>query len=946
MAQYHRIKEQYPGCVLFFRMGDFYEMFYEDARLASQELNITLTSRGKDYGKDIPLAGIPYHALEPYLSKMIRKGFKVAICEQIEDPKKAKGLVKRDVVRVVTPGTLVEDSFIQEQGNNYLMSISTSEDLYGLALLDLSTGEFSVTEMKGQDKLISEIARFSPAEIIFPPSFEEDVHLMRKIKDTSSASFHAFDSDSFSYWGALTLLKDHFKVLNLEGYGLDGKLTAIAAAGGALAYVTEVSKRTLNHIQSLTSFSTEDFMVLDSTTVRNLELTMGILDGAKKGSLIGVLDHTVTPMGSRLIRKFILQPLMNKEDIERRLDAVEELVKEGFLRSDIRDSLSTIKDIERIISRISFGSGGARELVAFRESFKALPTLKKLTEGVTSSTIVALSGEMDPMEDMVKELDSALLDSPPVTVREGGFIRDGYNEQLDEFRDASRNGKKWIASLEEKERRRTNIKNLRIKYNRVFGYFIEVSTTNLSLVPDDYIRKQTMANAERFITPELKEMENTILSANEKSTALEHDLFIQLRDQVSTLIERTQKSARAVGMVDTLQSLATAAIENSYTRPILTEDTLIKIKDGRHPVVEQNQIINFVPNDTKVDCDQEQILLITGPNMAGKSTYMRQVALIVIMAQIGSFVPAKEAEIGLVDRVFTRVGAFDDLNRGQSTFMVEMLELANILNSATSRSLIVLDEIGRGTSTFDGLSIAWAVVEYIHDKSRIGARTLFATHYHQLTEQEHLLKRVKNYHITVLDRKDDIVFLRKIEPGPADGSYGIQVAALAGLPGEVVEKSKKVLEMIEEENHITVDKLLPSSRQLQTVLFDGTILQAGSTSGGTGGRASKGMEGKHDGNVGKSGDPDDGVSVRRSGEGDGAEDLGESDGTGGIAGSLIRTLNGDEITKKDAGVEGNVIPENLRKLSEELSKIDVMRITPIDALSRLYELKKLLDEKK
>jgi len=878
-------------------MGDFYEMFYEDAKLASREMDITLTTRGREFGKDIPLAGIPYHALEPYLSRMIKKGYKVAICEQIEDPKKAKGIVKRDVIRVVTPGTLVEESFISQQGNNYLMAVSGSKETYGLSILDLSTGEFAATEITGKEKLLSEITRFSPAELIYPSALQDDEKLLRTIKESISASMQIYDSDAFGYWGALSLLKDHFKVMNLDGFGFDGKLAAVAAAGGALAYVTEVSKRTLTHIRSLSSFSSEDFMILDSTTVRNLELLSAILDGGKKGSLFWVLDRTITPMGSRLLKKFILQPLMNIQEIDGRLDAVEELVNNGFLRDDLHETFTGVKDVERIISRISFGTGGARELVAFRESFKVLPQVKELVSGASSALVRKIETEIDPLPELVAELERAVVNSPPATVREGGFIRDGFNPQLDEFRDAARHGKKWIASLEEKERKRTGIKNLRIKYNRVFGYFLEVSKANLRLVPEDYIRKQTMANAERFITPELKEMENTILSANEKSTALEYELFVQLRDMVAEKVVESQTTARAVGMIDALLSLSVVAVENSFVRPQLSTGTRIDIKDGRHPVVEQNTEVNFVPNDTNLDCEDEQILLITGPNMAGKSTYMRQVALIVLMSQIGSFVPARQAEIGLVDRIFTRVGAFDDLNRGQSTFMVEMLQLANILNSATSRSLVILDEIGRGTSTFDGLSIAWAVVDYIHDRSRIGARTLFATHYHQLTEQEHLLKRVKNYHITVLDRKDDIVFLRKIEPGPADKSYGIQVAALAGLPGEVVEKSKSVLGMIEEENHITVDKLLPDKKQLQTVLFDGTVISRVAEGGA--------MEG--------------------------------------------RNQNGKMCNRQTIGTEegdGQDIPENLRKLSEELKKIDVMRITPIDAISRLYELKKLVEEKK
>ena len=677
-------------------------------------------------------------------------------------------------------------------------------------------------------------------------------------------------------------------MIDLSGFGLDGKLAAISAAGGALAYAREVAKRDLPHIQTLSSFITSDFMILDTTTVRNLELVSGILDGGRKGSLLWVLDRTVTPMGGRLLKKFLLQPLMDVSHIDERFDAVEELAGNGILREDIAAALKRVRDIERIISRISFGTGGARELVAFRESFRAVPDLKRLLEGTASSLLGKTMDRMEPLPDIVEELGRAVIDTPPVSIREGEFIRDGYDPALDELRDAARNGKRWIASLEEQERKHTGIKSLRIRYNKVFGYYIEVSRANLSMVPEEYIRKQTTANSERYITPGLKEMENTILSATERSTALEYEIFSRLRETVGRRVEPAQITARSIGILDALLSLATVAVEHSYVRPLITQGTRIDIRDGRHPVVERNPGVHFVPNDTLLDCTHRQILLITGPNMAGKSTYMRQVALIVLMAQMGSFVPAGKAEIGLVDRIFTRVGAFDDLNRGQSTFMVEMLQLANILNSASPRSLIVLDEIGRGTSTFDGLSIAWAVVDYIHDRSRIGARTLFATHYHQLTEQEHLLKRVKNYHITVLDRKDDIVFLRKIEPGPADGSYGIQVAALAGLPGEVVEKSRAVLRMIEEENHITVDRLLPDRKQVQTVLFDGTVIE-----GGKAGR----------------------------------------ERTGGERGGGERTGAGEP-------------PENLRLLAEELRKMDVMRITPIEALGRLYELKKLVEEKR
>jgi len=881
MKQYRRIKAEYPDTILFFRMGDFYEMFFEDAKIASEELDLTLTTRGKDFGKDIPLAGIPYHAIEPYLARLVKKGYMVAICEQVEDPKKAKGIVKREVIRVVTPGTLVEESFIQEKGNNFLMSISGKEgEIYGLALIDISTGEFAASEIRGEEKLLSEVMRFSPAEIIYPPSFGENQRLMGKIKESTEAYVHPYESNAFGYWSALSLLKEHFRVLNLEGFGLEGKLAAVSAAGGALAYVQENSKRTLSHIRTLNTFSTEDFMVLDSTTVRNLELVRNIRDGGKKGTLFGVLDRTLTPMGSRLLRKFILQPLMDIERTNERLDAVEELVKNGFLREDLREAMTGIRDLERIISRISFGTGGARELVAFRESFRRMPAIRKMLTGAESALLRKIGEEISLLLDLISELDRALVDSPPATVREGGFIKDGYHPELDRLREAARHGKSWIASLEEKERRRTGIKSLKIKYNRVFGYFIEVSRANLSLVPQDYIRKQTMANAERFITPELKEMENTILSANERAVALEYEIFQSLREKVGEAVEESQRTARAIGMADALLSLAFAALENGYTRPVLSPGTKIQIKAGRHPVVEQNPDTDFVPNDTLLDCEENQIILITGPNMAGKSTYMRQAALIVIMAQMGSFVPAESAEIGVVDRVFTRVGAFDDLNRGQSTFMVEMVELANILNSATSRSLIILDEIGRGTSTFDGLSIAWAVVDYIHDREKIGARTLFATHYHQLIEQENILKRVKNYHISVLDRKDEIIFLRRIEPGPADKSYGIQVAALAGLPGDVVDRSKKVLEMIEQENRISVEHLIPGKRQIQTVLFDGTVLNT----------AARAAEEKLDYKAG--------------------------------------------------------IPDKLRRVEEELKRIDVMNITPIEALSRLYELKKLVEEKK
>ncbi len=839
MQQYSRIKNDYKDSILFFRMGDFYETFYEDAKLISKELEIALTSRSKGAKGKIPLAGIPYHALEPYLGKLIKKGYKVAICDQVEDPKAAIGIVKREVVRLVTPGTVLESGILDEHSNNFLMSVTEDEKGIGVAFVDISTGEFSTIQLEGNDlnaKLKNEIMRFKPVECILPESFYKAGSLLKLIKDVDkSILVTEYGDEHFDYHRAYQTLTSHFKTLNLEGMGCESLPLSVQASGAALSYLQETQKASLGHIDGLNTYFTADYMILDSTTLRNLEIMRNVRDGTTRGTMLEILDRTSTPMGSRMMRRWLQQPLLKVNLITMRQNAVEELFKDTFLRKDLIEFLGNVKDIERLTSRIVYGSANARDLIALKESLKFIPQIKNALgqDELKSLMLRKISGDMEELRDVVELIQKAIIEEPPLTVREGGLIRDGFNEKLDELREIARGGKTWISKLEKQERRRTGIKSLKVGYNKVFGYYIVVTKANLSQVPDDYIRKQTLANSERFITPELKEKESLILTAEEKMNALEYELFSEVRENVAERSPEIRATAKAISELDCLAALSEAAVNNNYMKPEVNEGGEIIIEEGRHPVIEQALQSAFIPNGTNLDCTSNRLIILTGPNMAGKSTYMRQVALIMIMAQMGSFVPAKSASIGLVDRIFTRVGAFDDLTRGQSTFMVEMTELANILNTATQKSLIILDEIGRGTSTFDGLSIAWAVAEYIHNKNKIGAKTLFATHYHNLTELAEIYDGVVNYNIAIKEDKDGIIFLRKVMPGGTNKSYGIEVAKLAGLPSDVITRANDVLRTIEEENIVRVndetagkgkessEDIFPKKRKLtQLVLFE------------------------------------------------------------------------------------------------------------------------------
>ncbi|MDO8725885.1 MAG: DNA mismatch repair protein MutS [Candidatus Methanoperedens sp.] len=819
MRQYYEAKEKHKDALIFFRMGDFYESFGDDAKVIAKELEITLTSRGRDKdGEDMPLAGIPYHAVDSYLPKLIKKGYKVAICEQLEDPKNAKGIVKRGVVRVITPGTVIDPSLISDQSNNYLMSISGEGVEFGISFLDVSTGEFMTTQFTDNgnyERIISEASRMRPAECVLSPLLFGNKRLVDRLKDLNIV-LNKFDADAFDKKNARQLLISHFGVMTLEGMGCELLPHAISSSGAALSYAKTTQMRDLAHIQSVRTYFENEFMVLDSITLRNLEIIQGVR--GDNSSLLSILDSTKTPMGGRLLQKILLKPFISVGMITERLDAVDELVKKTLLRFDLRSQLGRVRDIERLIGRIVYGNSNARDLIALKVSLIALPEISRsLKESdIRSVLLLNIIQRLGDFSDVVALLTHAIVDEPPLSVREGGMIKEGYNEKLDELKQMSLHGKDWIAQMQQKERDRTGIKSLKIGYNSVFGYYIEVTKTNLSQVPSDYIRKQTTSNSERFYTPELKEKEVSILSADEKRVALEFELFTQINSQIATRAKELQATAAALGEIDVIANLAEVAVNNRYVRPEVNESGSILIRDGRHPVVERT-LSGFVPNDTHMDCQENQFLLITGPNMAGKSTYMRQNALIVIMAQLGSFVPASYASVGLVDRIFTRVGAFDDLASGQSTFMIEMVELANILNNATSKSLILLDEIGRGTSTYDGFSIAKAVVEFIHNKDRVGVRSLFATHYHQLTAVEGILKRVKNYHIAVKEEGSDLVFLRKIIPGATDRSYGIHVARLAGVPLKVTQRAKEILKEIENGNTITRGK--DSARYTQVVLF-------------------------------------------------------------------------------------------------------------------------------
>ena len=821
MQEYVKTKEEYHDCILLYRLGDFYEMFFGDALTASKELEITLT--GKDCGlkERAPMCGVPFHSVETYINRLIEKGYKVAICEQVEDPKKAKGLVKREVVRIVTPGTTLDATSLDETKNNYLMSIVYIEDHFGCAIADITTGDCFLTELDKAQKLLDEINKFTPAEIICNESFlmsgvdTEDLKNRLEICVFSQEPWY-FDDEL-----CRKTLKEHFQVNSLEGLGIGEFESGVLAAGALFLYLQETQKTALSHMATIRPYSAEKYMLIDSSSRRNLELVETLREKQKRGSLLWVLDKTKTAMGARTLRSYVEQPLIDQEEIENRLSAIEELNEHPMLRDEIREYLQPIYDLERLISRISYKSANPRDMIAFASSLEMLPHIKQVLKEFSSPVLRQLEEEMDSLLDISGLIKQAIVDDPPLAQKDGGIIREGYHEDVDKFRRSRTDGKKWLSELEARERERTGIRTMKIKYNRVFGYSLEITNAFKDQVPDNYIRKQTLTNAERYITQELKELEDLILGAEDKLYALEYELFCDVRDKVGAEVVRIQQTAKAVAAIDVLASLALVAQRNNYVRPKINNSGVIDIKNGRHPVVEQ-MIENdmFIANDTYLDNQKKRISIITGPNMAGKSTYMRQTALIVLMAQIGSFVPAEKANIGIVDRIFTRVGASDDLASGQSTFMVEMTEVANILRNATSKSLLILDEIGRGTSTFDGLSIAWAVVEHISNTKLCGAKTLFATHYHELTELEGKISGVNNYCIAVKEKGDDIVFLRKIVKGGADKSYGIQVAKLAGVPDTVIQRAKELVEELSDADITAAVKDLTAPKKKQKIQYD------------------------------------------------------------------------------------------------------------------------------
>ncbi|MCM1039120.1 MAG: DNA mismatch repair protein MutS [Ruminococcus sp.] len=803
MQKYMETKQEYPDCILFYRLGDFYEMFFEDAKTASKELEITLTGKSCGLEERAPMCGIPYHAVDGYLNKLVSKGYKVAICEQVEDPKEARGLVKREVIRIVTPGTNLDIQAIDDSRNNYILCVSYFSETIGISVADVTTGDYYLTEVEDIRKLQDEINKYAPSEIICNEAFLVSGFDIDDMKNRLGVAVYSLANHYFDEDLCRKCLLKHFHVNSLAGLGIEEFPAGVIASGALLQYLQEMQMTSLEHFTHLYPYLTSKYMLLDGATRRNLELIETLREKQKKGSLLGVLDKTKTAMGGRLLRKYIEQPLINKEEIEKRLDAVEELVKKSMLRDELREYLNPVYDLERLLGKVSYRTANPRDLIAFRTSLEMLPSIKTVLQDTDTALLSEIQTEIDDLSDLFHLIDDAIIDDPPIIIKEGGLIKDGFHEHIDELRRAKTEGKNWLAALENEDKERTGIKNLRIKFNKVFGYYFEVTNSYKNLVPEDYIRKQTLANAERYTTPRLKELEDTILNAEDKLCSLEYDLFCEVREQIAAQIERIQKTARAIARLDVLASFAYVAERNHYIRPALNEKGIINIKDGRHPVVEQMiQNDMFIANDTYLDNHKHCIAVITGPNMAGKSTYMRQTALIVLLAQIGCFVPAKKADIGIVDRIFTRVGASDDLASGQSTFMVEMNEVANILRNATNKSLLVLDEIGRGTSTFDGLSIAWAVIEHISNRKILGAKTLFATHYHELTELEGKMDNVNNYCIAVKEKGDDIVFLRKIIKGGADKSYGIQVAKLAGVPDMVIDRAKEIVGQLSD-NDIT-----------------------------------------------------------------------------------------------------------------------------------------------
>ena len=817
MQHYLQTKEEYPDCILFYRLGDFYEMFCEDAKIVSRELELTLTGKSCGQEERAPMCGVPFHAYESYMNRLVAKGYKVAICEQMEDPKQAKGMVRREVIRVVTPGTNINEQALDEGKNNYIMCIVSLSDQFGVATADVTTGDFFVTEVDSKRRLLDEIYKFSPTEVVCNEALFMSGLDIDDLKNRVGIVLYSLENWYFDDSLCENTLKEHFRVNSLEGLGLADLECGMIASGSLLKYLYETQKNSLEQISAIHPYTTGKFMVLDSSTRRNLELVETLREKAKRGSLLWVLDKTKTAMGARMLRSFVEQPLIEKEEIEGRLDAIEELMQRAIDREELREYLNPVYDLERLLTRITYQSANPRDLTAFKSSIGMIPHIRGILLELQSKEIQGICEDMDTLEDLYTLIDAAIEEEPPITVREGGIIKDGYHEEIDRLREAKSQGKNWLAELEAKEREKTGIKNLKIKFNKVFGYYLEVTNSFKDLVPDYYTRKQTLTNAERYITPELKEMEDMILGAEDKLVQLEYELFRELREQIAKNVVRIQKTAKALAKIDVFASLALISEQNHYCRPSLNQNGRIDIKNGRHPVVEK--MINndmFIANDTYLDNQKNRISVITGPNMAGKSTYMRQTALIVLMAQIGCFVPAETADIGIVDRIFTRVGASDDLASGQSTFMVEMTEVANILRNATGNSLLILDEIGRGTSTFDGLSIAWAVVEHISNPKLLGAKTLFATHYHELTELEGKLDNVNNYCIAVKEKGDDIVFLRKIVKGGADKSYGIQVAKLAGVPDSVIERAKEIAEELGRHDIVDFTEILSNKKNSAT----------------------------------------------------------------------------------------------------------------------------------
>lgn len=815
MVHYCQTKCAYKDSILFYRLGDFYEMFFEDAKTVSRELELTLTGKDCGLSERAPMCGIPYHAAETYINRLIDKGYKVAICEQVEDPKTAKGIVKREVTRVVTPGTNLNMQELDEGKNNYLMAIVCVGDHFGVSTADITTGDCYVTEIDEERKLWDEINKFLPAEIICNDAFLVSGVDVDDLRNRLHISVFALESWYFGDDLCKQTLLEHFKISSLEGLGLADYDSGVIAAGSLFRYLLDTQKNTMEHMNKIIPYTTDRYMVIDSSSRRNLELVETLREKQKRGSLLWVLDKTKTAMGARMLRSFVEQPLIDADAINERLDAVTELNMQAMLREEIREYLNPVYDLERLVSRISYRSANPRDLLAFKMSLEMIPHIKNLLANFTSPLLVRINEQMDGLEDLYTLLEASITEDPPLAVKEGGIIREGYNEQVDTYRNSKTQGKSWLAQLEAEEKEKTGIRNLKIKYNKVFGYYLEVTNSFKDLVPEYYTRKQTLTNAERYITPKLKELEDMILGAEDQLFALEYDLFCQVREELAAQIPRIQETAKAIAQLDVYASLSVVAQRNNYVRPTVNTKGVIDIKNGRHPVVEK--MINndmFIANDTYLDNCSKRVSVITGPNMAGKSTYMRQTALIVLMAQIGSFVPAEKAKIGVVDRIFTRVGASDDLASGQSTFMVEMTEVANILRNATAKSLLILDEIGRGTSTFDGLSIAWAVIEHISNTKLLGAKTLFATHYHELTELEGKIPGVNNYCIAVKERGDDIVFLRKIVKGGADKSYGIQVAKLAGVPDSVLDRAKELVdELVHTDITSTFKDLAENSRK-------------------------------------------------------------------------------------------------------------------------------------